>query len=151
MSPARRLRLVVRCMAWAAALPVLKVVFPAQRLARLMWRDPRVSTRDRQLERERIMLVGRLYRRGRIPRPHNCLERSLLAYRLLSEVRADPVLVLGLHRDRGVRHGHAWVLVDSSPVDTGDDLIAEMEPVLTFGRGGALLPTDIGSGPAVPA
>jgi Transglutaminase-like superfamily len=138
MSRRQRLRLLVRSAAWAAVLPSLKLLFPAPRLARLMWRDPRSAGRDPALEDEVVAVVERVYAHGRIPRRHNCLERSLLAYRYLSEINAAPVLVVGLANER-TAHGHAWVLVDGEPIAEPEHVLAEMTPILSFGRRGTVL------------
>jgi Transglutaminase-like superfamily len=103
-----------------------------------MWRDPRSIVRDPALEDEVVAVVERVYAHGRIPRRHNCLERSLLAYRYLSEINAAPVLVVGLASERPAR-GHAWVLVDGQPVAESEHALAEMTPILAFGPGGAVL------------
>jgi hypothetical protein len=134
----QRRRLLVRSAAWAAVLPLLKRLVPAPRLARLMWRDPRSTGRDPALENEVVAIVDRVYAHGRIPRRHNCLERSLLAYRYLSEINAAPVLVIGLAKVRPAR-GHAWVLVDGEPIAEPEHALAEMTPILSFGSGGAVL------------
>lgn len=83
-------------------------------------------------------MVQRVYAQGRLPRRHNCLERSLLMYRFLAELRADPVLVVGL-TNAGRTRGHAWVLVDGIPVGEREETLEEMTPVLAFGAGGKLL------------
>jgi hypothetical protein len=138
MSRWQRLRLLTRSAAWAIVLPPLKLLFSAPRLARLMWRDPWSAGRDRALEEEVVAVVERMYAQGRVPRRHNCLERSLLAYRYLSEINAAPVLVVGLANKR-LAHGHAWVLVDGEPIAEPEHVLAEMTPILSFGPGGAVL------------
>lgn len=139
MKPSHRLRLLVRSAAWAAVLPVLKRMLSTPRLAALMWREPRVSSRDAVLEHQVVTFVRRLYASGRIPRRHNCLERSLLTYRYLSELNAAPRLVIGLPDGGSRAQGHAWVAVDGLPVGETDDTLEELVPVVTFGRGGAIV------------
>jgi hypothetical protein len=69
----------------------------------------------------------------------DCLQRSLLLYRLLSAAGADPELVVGLREYDGKIIGHAWVLVDGkSPVEPESALL-RFSPVLRFGAQGALL------------
>jgi Transglutaminase-like superfamily len=102
-----------------------------------MWRDGGAKARDRYLEAEVVALIERLYAHGRLPRRHNCLERSLIAYRYLSELNASPVLVMGLSHDAA--SGHAWVLVDDQPVGEHDPLLADLSRILAFGPGGALI------------
>jgi len=139
MSRTQHVRLLARSAAWSAVLPLLKLLLPAPRLARLMWRDARSDARDRALEGEVVALVARVYAHGRIPRRHNCLERSLLAYRYLSELNAAPVLVVGLADERRPARGHAWILVDGEPIAEPEHRLTEMTPILSFGPGGAVL------------
>jgi hypothetical protein len=110
------------------------------RLAALMWRSPKIEVRVPEDEAAIARLLRRLYAGGRISLPQNCLERSLLAYRLLSELNADPILVVALSAKERATHGHAWVVVDDSPVAEPADALTAMTPVVAFGRRGAVLP-----------
>jgi hypothetical protein len=66
----------------------------------------------------------------------DCLQRSLLLYRLLSAVGADPELVVGFREQDGNIIGHAWVLVDEvSLVEPQSDLV-RFSPVFRFGARG---------------
>ena len=64
----------------------------------------------------------------------NCLERSLVLYRLLSEAHAEPSLVLGVSRRQDRVVGHAWVEVAGEPFR--DKEARAFQPVVVFGQGG---------------
>lgn len=131
--------LALRIAAWAAVLPALKLVLPVTSLARLMWRDARVDRRDRREETRVLAYVDRLYRRGRVPRRHNCLERSLITYRFLSELNANPVLTVAMKRDHEALRGHAWVVVDGNALAEHPQTTAAFAPVIRFGSRGTML------------
>jgi hypothetical protein len=121
---------------WAPVLPVLKRLLPLPALARLMWAKPRVGPRDTERELHISGLVRRLYASGIVPRDANCLERSLLTYRLLARRNANPELVAGVLRsDKGVV-GHAWVTVDGHPVGESAEAIDRYSRVVVFGAEG---------------
>jgi len=126
--------LALRMAGWSLVLPLLKRVMPLRSLVKLMWLDGRVQ---RSADREAAIaeLSARLTRLR--PSFHaNCLERSLLAYRYLAEVNADPRLVIAVSaREDGVV-GHAWVTVDDRPVHDWDVDVAEFAPIAEFGTGG---------------
>lgn len=133
-----RVRLIVRTTGWVVVLPVLKRVLPLPRLVRLMHRPPRLAARDPARESEVVALLDRLYRYGRVPRRHNCLERSLIMYRYLSELAAEPALNIALARDRSSLTGHAWVVVDDHPVAERQHVIEQLEPWVVFGPTGTV-------------
>jgi hypothetical protein len=120
---------------WSLALPLLKRVLPLPTLARLMWRRP-VATRRRDRE-ARLALMSRLVPRlTSLARRDNCLERSLLAYRLLSAAGARPRLVVAVGGgSTGVR-GHVWVTVDGRPVHDTERDLEGFAPTIVFGDGG---------------
>ena len=77
----------------------------------------------------------------------DCLQRSLLLYRLLSAAGANPELVVGFGKQDGKIIGHAWVLVDDvSLVEPEPDLV-RFSPVLRFGARGVLQETAAGYEP----
>lgn len=122
-----------------ALLGLLKHLVPLRSLAKWTWcgRRPAVP-RDRLAERRLTANVLRLSKLLRIS-DRDCLQRSLLLYRLLSAAGADPELVVGLREQDGKIIGHAWVLVDDmSTVEPESDLV-RFSPVLRFGARGALL------------
>jgi len=91
-------------------LGVLKHLVPLRSLARWTWCET-TGPRDRLAERRLTANVLRLSKLLQIS-DRNCLQRSLLLYRLLSAAGADPELVVGLHEQDGKIMGHAWVLVE---------------------------------------
>jgi hypothetical protein len=127
----------MRMLAWALVLPFLKHLVSIDGLTALAWRGPRCVGRTINRER-RIAELAHLMHRSRRPiGRYNCLERSLIAYRFLSEVNADPRLVLGLRKGDGSIEGHSWVLVDGKPVRESIEALVDFEPVVAFGRHGA--------------
>ena len=118
-------------------LGLLKRLVPLRSLAKWTWCETTVP-RDRLAERRLTANVLRLSKLLRIA-DRDCLQRSLLLYRLLSAAGADPELVVGLREQDGKIIGHAWVLVDDvSLVESESDLV-RFSPVLRFGARGALV------------
>ena len=115
---------------------VLKRVVPLPRLAKRAWQQPRVP-RDLVAERQIIAAVGRL--RQWVGRDADCLQSSLVLYRELSRLGADPVLAVGFRRQLNGVEGHAWVSVDGRPLLEG---MPEnpFSAALHFGHGGTLMP-----------
>ena len=124
-----------RIAAWALVLPVAKRVVPLRRLVALMASEPKRAERDPELE-WRIARMARLVYRGRRPTfRDNCLERSLVTYRYLTRLNADPRLVVGMgKRDEVI--GHVWVLVDGKPVHDDEASLRDLVPVVDFGPDG---------------
>jgi hypothetical protein len=118
-------------------LGILKHLVPLPWLAKWTWRET-TGPRDRVAERRLTANVLRLSKLLRIS-DRDCLQRSLLLYRFLSAVGADPELVVGFREQDGKIIGHAWVLVnDMSIVEPESDLV-RFSPVLRLGARGALL------------
>jgi len=113
------------------ALPVLKRTLPLPRLVRLMWLPQRVSERDPEREERTTRVVARLARAS----GGNCLARSLVLYRYLSRMDADPRLVVGMARPDAFL-GHVWVTVDSRPLLETPETLAGYEEVTAFGDQG---------------
>jgi hypothetical protein len=84
-------------------------------------------------------LVRRLYASNLVPLDNNCLERSLLTYRLLARLNARPELVTGIRRQGGAIAGHAWVMVDGDPIVEPPETLDDFSQVMTFGLDGARL------------
>ena len=125
--------------AWSFALPLLKYVVPLPLLARLMWSRRRGEPPPGR--EERVAAIAKRISKAR-PLPHrdNCLEKSLLIYRFLSRLNADPQLVAGVRKgDKGVI-GHVWVTVGGEPVGESRAALAQYAPVAVFGAGGARQP-----------
>jgi len=127
-------------------LGLLKHLVPLRSLAKWTWSETS-GPRDRVAERRLTANVLRLSKLLRIA-DRDCLQRSLLLYRLLSAVGADPELIVGFREQDGKIIGHAWVLVDDvSLVEPQSDLV-RFSPAFRFGARGALLSeVRAGSGP----
>jgi Transglutaminase-like superfamily len=130
--------LVAQLIGWRVSLPVLKRVLKVRTLAELMWSPPSVPFDDVR-RRQRIARIRQIVRLGgRLLVSSNCLERSLMLYRVLSQADAHPSLVLGARRDDSTVAGHAWVELDGEPLFEPDrDSYA---PIVAFGRQGSAYP-----------
>ena len=73
---------------------------------------------------------------GRFVISENCLERSLVLYRFLAEVGANPRLVMGVRLSDTGTDGHVWIEVDGEPF--ADSTTARYARVLALGAGGAV-------------
>jgi hypothetical protein len=114
-----------------------KHLFPLPWLVRWAWHTPS-GRRDREAERWSVACVWRLSRlMGAQDR--DCLQRSLLLYRVLSRSGADPMLVVGFRHIDGGTQGHAWVIADGHPVIEDEADLLQFSPALCFGLRGALL------------
>ena len=124
----------------AAFVRVLKYVVPLRILVTLARAGVRVrpsAAKTAQLKDAAVR--GRL---GRWRVPGNCLERSLLFYRLLLGSGAEPHLVIGM-RPPGTsvpRHagppGHVWITVGDERVGASTDERSEFMPVVAFDAAG---------------
>ena len=115
----------------------VKHVVPLRRLVQLAWCPP-AGPRDFDAERRLAAAVVRLSQLARMP-DRDCLQRSLLLYRVLSRAAADPTLIVGFQRVNGRIRGHAWVVVNGCTlVECKADLVG-FSPILEFGTHGALL------------
>lgn len=121
----------LRGIGWLAVLPFLKRAVPLPTLTRLMWSQGTGRRRQRQRERRTVAIVSGLSRRA----GGNCLERSLVLYRFLSRLNADPVLVAGMGKS-GEFIGHAWVEVDGQPLLESPQSLAAYVEVVRFGVDG---------------
>jgi hypothetical protein len=128
----------VRLLLAYITLATLKHLVPLNWLVRWAWRPP-AGPRDRDAERRLAASVLRLSQlMGWADR--DCLQRSLLLYRVLSQVGADPTLVVAFQRTNGRIRGHAWVSVDGHTVVEPEAQLLEFSPALRFGLRGELLP-----------
>jgi hypothetical protein len=116
---------------------VMKHLLPLRWLVRLAWQYP-VGRRDQEVERRAAANVWRLSQLAGLS-DHDCLQRSLVLYRLLSRAAANPTLVVGLRRSDGCVEGHVWVIVDGHAVSEPDPGLLHFWPVLVFGWRGKLL------------
>jgi hypothetical protein len=113
---------------------VLKHVLPLRILVRWAWSGREVE-RDPAAERAATTAVSRL--RAWLGRERDCVQSSLVLYRELSRLGANPTLEIGFRRSSGATEGHAWVEVDGRILFGGpaDDFISTMR----FGSEGLLL------------
>jgi hypothetical protein len=116
---------------------LLKHLVPLRLLAGWAWCRPG-RWRDRDVERRLQRRVIRLGQLVGFP-DRDCLQRSLLLYRALSRVGANPMLVIGFDRINGRIFGHAWVVVDGHAVIESETDLLRFSPVLAFGRQGVLV------------
>ncbi|HEX8219050.1 MAG TPA: lasso peptide biosynthesis B2 protein [Chloroflexia bacterium] len=150
--------LLARVLLWGMALPLLKYALPLPRLVRLVEPRYRLAPRPRPPEHtERLLvLVDGMYRRVPVLSRDNCLERSLLTYRLLRNVGARPRLVVGIRRQargagaadlapRTVIEGHVWLELAGRPLGESPTSLSEFIPVATF-PGRYMAPPAPGSG-----
>ena len=137
----RRVRIgiiMIRLLPMYVIVGLLKHLVPLQSLARWAWRSP-AGPRDSEAERCLVSSVLRLsHLIGSSER--DCVQRSVLLYRLLSRAGADPVLILGFQRENGQLLGHAWVIVDNQPVIESQAELVRFTPAFQFGWRGMLLP-----------
>jgi hypothetical protein len=130
--------LVLRAVAWALALPLLKHVVAVRSLASVMHLAPRRVTRDPLHERRIVIFARWAARTTRWKSGGNCLERGLIAYRYLCAAGARPTLVVGIGRGETGVMGHAWVLVDGTLVGEPPASIQPYTPVFAFGPDGRM-------------
>ena len=128
--------LLLRMSGWAALLPVLKLALPLPRLVALM-ASPRPRSRSRAREYRIAELAQLLYRRRERDVEDTCLERSLVTYRYLGRVGADPSLVVAFGREQRDVIGHVWVTVDGTAVHDPADSLERYVPLLAFRADGA--------------
>jgi hypothetical protein len=65
-------------------------------------------------------LIALVNEGGRLFLGANCLERSLVWYRLFSRLGLEPRLVMGARRDGGNIAGHVWVELNGEPFGETD-------------------------------
>jgi Transglutaminase-like superfamily len=145
---AGNLLLALRMLAWRLILRPLKVFVPLSRLVPLVCR-PRTRARRPAREARILSFADRLCR-GRLA-SGTCLERSLLAYRFLSEAGADPRLVIAVRRENDSFRWHAWVTRDGQPILERAESLKAYIPVVVFDDQGNIQGTDPAVGSRVGA
>ena len=121
---------------WRTLLPVLKYIVPVRVLARFMWSPPTESASGESADADaRLRSLLFIWQHGgRLFVSANCLERSLVLYRLLSKNGSNPRLILGVNRrDAGIA-GHAWIEKDGRAFL--DDMVQSYERLAIFGVNG---------------
>ena len=115
---------------------VLKRRRSLQELARRAWTDPS-GTNGRRAHAETAVVAGVVRLHNLLGGPDDdCVPRSLLLYRELSRLGADPTLCIGFKRAEAALLGHAWVEVDGHAVGEVDVQAAGFATQLTFGKRG---------------
>ena len=131
----RDVLLLARMIGWALVVPALKRLLPLPRLVRLAARPG--AAPPAQHDVDRVAAFARwIYRRRLLTRDANCLERSLVSYRFLTEAGADPRLVVGFAKADGGVVGHAWVVVGEEPVNDSWTAVSDYVPTIEFGPDG---------------
>lgn len=125
--------LVLRLLAWRMALAVLKRTVPIATLARLMASPGGRSPRD---SRRIVELVDWLYAPRRDRELGNCLDRSLVLYRFLSQNEPGTRLVLGMRRGSSELEGHAWVIAGNRAIGEIPQSDGSFVTLATFGADG---------------
>jgi hypothetical protein len=136
--------LLLRMSSWAAVLPLLKHVVRLNTLARLMWTDG--ESKSRSSEAAKIVALSRLLARPGTTSRGTCYERSLLAYRFLSQRGAAPRLIVAVKREAGGVRAHAWVMVGDTALGESE-AIDEFVPVVVYGPGGRAESADLSGHP----
>ena len=133
-------RLLLRAFMWRLALPFLKHLVPLPTLVRVLCAKPLANTLDaRQRRLSRLESVRQLLAEGgRLAVSSNCLERSLMLYRFLTEAGAGPQLVMGVSKGNTGVAGHAWIEIDGQAL--ADATTDSFAPILIFGAEGRRRP-----------
>jgi len=134
--PPRDLLLALRMLGWRLILRPLKRFVPLSRLVPLVCR-PRASQTRRFGREARVLNLADRLCRGRLARG-TCLERSLLAYRFLTEAGADPRLIIAVRREDDSLQWHAWVTRDGQPVHERAEALRAYIPVVVFDGQGSI-------------
>lgn len=116
-------------------LALLKRCVPLATLARWAWVDgnpPRDPVSEQRVAR---VILGL---RRRLRANDDCLQTSLLLYRELSRLGAEPTLAVGFRRAGDRLEGHAWVSVGGQPIDDRNGADGFI-PAFSFGRYGAIV------------
>ena len=127
-------RLALTSTGWFAVLPLLKRVMTLPQLATLMWSRESGDSRNLDREERATAIVRGLARCF----GGNCLERSLVLYRVLSRAGADPLLVAGIGSSNGYL-GHAWIKVEGRSLFEDEEPAETYSVFMRFGREGRLL------------
>ena len=118
------------------AVAVLKRLVTVQTLARWAWQAPRGASSP-DLVRQAVARVWRTQGLANLG-DRDCLQRSLLLYRELSRLGADPTLMIGFRQAAQQTQGHAWVVAPDAPGIEAPD-VTQFVPAFGFGRQGQLV------------
>jgi hypothetical protein len=128
--------LLARMAAWSVALPILKRAMPLPRLVRFAHLEPRRDSRDPEREAKVIAIAEWLFKVRQEGSRDNCLERSLVSFRFLGRLDAQPELVVGVSSEGDTTIGHVWVTIDGRPVHDDVTSVASYDQVVVFGSDG---------------
>ena len=117
------------------AFGALKHVVPVQTLARWAWHPP-TRTNDPDAVRRAVARVWRTQGLVHLG-DRDCLQRSLLLYRELSRLGADPTLMVGFRQAAQRTQGHAWVMTRGAVAFEPDEVNTYVA-ALSFGPYGQL-------------
>jgi Transglutaminase-like superfamily len=128
--------LATRMLAWRLVLPALKRIVSIDTLARAMrrGRGPRPAEEDSV-----VRLASWIYGSRPLTGGQNCLERSLVLYRYLSQTNPDTRLVVGFRNGERLVEGHAWVAVGERSMGADTDEQGPYAPLISFGPEGRIL------------
>jgi Transglutaminase-like superfamily len=129
--------IVLRLLPTYVLLGLLKHLVSLKWLARRTWCCP-AGPRDREDEQRLTACVLRLSQMAGLP-DRDCLQRSLLLYRVLSRAGAEPKLVVGFERNNNRILGHAWIIVDGHTVIEPEIDLLRFSPAFSFGSRGKLV------------
>lgn len=135
-----RIFLIARLTAWALILPILKRLLPLPALVSLMARVPRPTPYHPLKAARAAEQIWEFYRRRALILSPNCLERSLLTFRILCSLNAGPCLVAGFGKKQGRIVGHTWVTISGRPIIEAPELLSIYTPAMRFDAQGKLLP-----------
>jgi Transglutaminase-like superfamily len=138
LSRIRKSLVIGRLLPFYVLVAILKHFVPLQLLAQWAWRAP-AAPRNREAEGQLAARVVRLSHLMGVT-DRDCLQRSLLLYRVLSRAGADPTLVVGFERLDSRILGHAWVVVDGRALLELDTDLCRFSRALNFGSRGVLMP-----------
>jgi len=116
-------------------LGLVKHLVPLRSLVQWAWCPP-ADPRDSAGQQRLVAVVARLSQLVGMDR--DCLQRSLLLYRVLSRAGADPTLVVGVQRVNSRIRGHAWVVVNGCALLESEADLVQFSPILLFDSRGTL-------------
>lgn len=130
--PWRSAWLGARMVLWVLALRVLVRVLALPHVVRLA-EPTSLTSSPHERDVQRIVALSQTVTSRATRRPETmCLVRSLVAYRYLARAGVQPELHVGFERSVGGLRGHAWVMVNGTPVTDGPDAIASFVPSMAF-------------------
>ena len=140
----RDVSLLIRMGLWSTALHALKYAAPLPLLVRLMRLPPSGTNKtpgDADRAREKIATLARwACRATQWSRRGRCLEQGLVTYRYLSQLNAEPYLMVGVRSEDGARgsRGHAWVEAGGRVIGEDGESVAPFTRVFAFDPNGDL-------------